>query len=205
MNAVFFIVCALSLSALCVFAPEKALTAALGGINQALALALTLIPVYSVWTGIYKIFENAKISGKAADILKRPINKIFGNPRGKTSEYISLNVAANTLGIGGAATPLGINACKELEAEGKTEKAELLIVLASAPVQLLPTTAITLMISRGSTNYTSIVIPCFIATIATTAGGVMLLKIFQAIRRTIKNGAVTVEFKKRRNERKATR
>lgn len=191
MNAVFFIICALSLSVSCVFSPEKVMPAALNGISQALTLALTLVPVYAVWSGIYKIFENADLSDKAAKILQRPINALFNRPRAKTREYLSLNIAANALGVSGAATPLGIKACKALEDEGKKEELELFLVLSAAPFQLLPTTAMTLMISRGASNAPSIILPCLAATLFGAICSVIILKSLQAARRAIKKLAIS--------------
>lgn len=189
MNAVFFIICALSLFVSCIFSPEKVMPAALNGISQALTLALTLVPVYAIWSGIYKIFENADLSGKAAKILQRPIDALFRHPRAKTREYLSLNIAANTLGVSGAATPLGIKASKALEDEGKKEELELFLVLSAAPFQLLPTTAMTLMISHGASNAPSIIVPCLFSTIFGAICAVTILKGLQTARRAIKKHA----------------
>lgn len=183
MNAVFFIICALSLIILSAVNPDSALPSMLSGANKALAFTFTLVPAYSVWTGLYKILETSGLSSSMAKKLARPVRFLFGKTSDKATEYLSLNLAANMLGLGGVATPLGIKACEELERTNAPAAAELLLVLASTSVQLLPTSVLALMISYGSENYLSIILPGLIATSASTAFGIVLFKIADRARR----------------------
>lgn len=186
MNAVFFIICAASLIILSVVSPDSALPAMLSGANKALTLVFTLVPVYSVWTGLYRILESSGFSAAMAKTLRRPVRFLFGKTSDKATEYISLNLAANMLGLGGVATPLGIKACEELEKTNTPAAAELLLVLASTSIQILPMSVISLMIAYGSQNYRSIILPGLIATSISTVFGIVSFKIADRIRRTKK-------------------
>ena len=183
MNVVFSVLCALSVAVFCIFSPESALPAMLDGANKALSLTFTLVPVYAVWTGLYKILELSGITTNISKLLKRPVEKFFGKTSEKAAEYISLNLAANLLGLGGVATPLGIKACTLLEKENNLTASRLLLVVASTSIQILPVSVIALMISYGSKNYSSIILPGLIATTFSTVTGILMFKAACAVRR----------------------
>jgi len=194
MNVVFFIVCALSVGILTFLSPEKALPAMLSGANKALKLTFTLVPVYAVWTGLYKILEQSEITSKLSRLLSKPIRALFGTTSDKAEEYISLNISANMLGLGGVATPLGIKACAELEKTKSYDAAELLLVIASTSVQLLPVSVISLMIGYGSVKYPSIILPCFLSTVFSSVFGISFFLLLSKLRnkRTARKNKNTV-------------
>lgn len=201
MNVVFFILCVISITVLCVFSPESALPAMLKGANKALTLTFTLVPVYAVWTGLYRILELSGITNAMSKRLKRPVNLLFGKTSDKAAEYISLNLSANLLGLGGVATPLGIKACAELEKESNHKAAELLLVVAATSVQILPVSVLALMISYGSKNSSSIILPGFLSTLFSSVCGITLFKLFSKLRdkreRRNKKSPRNVKSKKR--------
>lgn len=182
MNVVFFILCVISITVLCVFSPESALPAMLKGANKALTLTFTLVPVYAVWTGLYRVLELSGITNAMSKRLKRPVNLLFGKTSDKAAEYISLNLSANLLGLGGVATPLGIKACTELEKENNHKTAELLLVAAATSVQILPVSVLALMISYGSKNSSYIILPGFLSTLFSSVCGITLFKLFSELR-----------------------
>jgi len=182
MNVVFFILCVISITVLCIFSPESALPAMLKGANKALTLTFTLVPVYAVWTGLYRILELSGVTNAMSKRLKRPVNLLFGKTGDKAAEYISLNLSANLLGLGGVATPLGIKACAELEIENNHKAAELLLVVAATSVQVLPVSVLALMISYGSKNSSSIILPGFLSTLFSSVCGITLFKLFSKLR-----------------------
>lgn len=186
MNVVFSVLCVLSVAVFCIFSPESALPTMLDGANKALSLTFTLVPVYAVWTGLYKILELSGITANISKLLKRPVEKLFGKTSEKAAEYISLNLAANLLGLGGVATPLGIKACTLLEKENNLAASRLLLVVASTSIQILPVSVIALMISYGSKNYSSVILPGLIATIFSTATGILMFKAARVVKQKIR-------------------
>ena len=102
----------------------------------------------------------------------------------KIVEQISMNMVANILGLGNAATPLGLKAMSSLQ-EINPNKKELsnsmmmLIVINTASIQLIPTTVIAIRASLGSSNPTSIIFPVWIATIVAAVTGVTACKLLQ--------------------------
>lgn len=92
-----------------------------------------------------------------------------------------MNIIANILGLGNAATPLGIKAMSELQKEN-TKKDTLsnsmvmFIVLNTASLQLIPTTVIAIRTSLGSENPSSVIVPVWIATMIAAITAVFVTK-----------------------------
>ena len=95
---------------------------------------------------------------------------------------IIMNIIANILGLGNAATPLGLKAMKELQRDNlnKEELSDnmmMLIVLNTASLQIIPTTIIAIRSSLGSSNPTQIIFPVWISTICAAIVGIVVTKI----------------------------
>ncbi|MDE5911500.1 MAG: hypothetical protein K2H24_04120, partial [Clostridia bacterium] len=122
-------------------------------------------------------------------------------------EYITLNFSANLLGMGGAATPLGIKAmeCMQDNSQKATDNMILFMVINSTSIQLIPATIIGLRASAGSNAPSDIILPSLLATLISTVTGVILAKLCALFTRK-KNMVESVEPRKplfvSRNERK---
>ena len=95
---------------------------------------------------------------------------------------ISMNMVANILGLGNAATPLGLKAMKTMQEDNPkkdtlTNSMAMFIIINTASIQLIPTTVIAIRSSLGSQNPTSIIIPVWIATICAAIAGIVSAKI----------------------------
>lgn len=151
----------------------------LGGINKAIVLSCELLSVYALWLGVFKVAERAGLTQKLANKLRPATYKLFGKTSDKTAEVISLNLAANALGMSGLATPYGVEACAALEREKNHFGARLLLIIAATSVQLLPTSVIALMAAKGAEKPASIILPSVLCTAASTALGVALAFVFK--------------------------
>ena len=179
MNAIFLIFCTLALIITAVVSPSDVMPAMLGGIEKAVLLSVTLLSVYALWLGIFKIAELSGITKKLARSLRPVIKFLFGKTSEKTEEYISLNLSTNLFGMSGLATPLGIAACENLQRENNFFGAQMLFVIASTSIQVLPASVLALMVSAGSENPSRIILPSLLSTVVSTALGIILMKIFK--------------------------
>lgn len=152
--------------------------------QETVTLCITLLGTICLWNGIMKIAEKTKIIKKLTQILNPLINFLF--PELKTQEKIrneiAMNMVANILGLGNAATPLGIKAMKSMQKinlnkETLSNSMVMLIVLNTASIQIIPTTVIAIRASLNSKNPTSIIFPVWIATICAAVAGVVVTKI----------------------------
>ncbi len=139
-------------------------------------LCIELIAIYTVWLGFLELVDKSGLSDKIAKLLRPITRKLIKTNDIETEKTIALNLSANMLGLGNAATPLGIKAMKKLDDGSHTASASMimLIIINVTSIQLLPTTIIGLRETAGSTSASDIIIPSLIATTITTAIGVLL-------------------------------
>ena len=152
--------------------------------ENAVKLTLTLLGATCLWSGIMEIASKTDIIKYLSAILQPIIKKIFYNLDSNKKSYnnIIMNIIANILGLGNAATPLGLKAMGELQKENanKDELSDnmiMLIVLNTASLQVIPTTVIAVRKSLGSNNPTQIIFPVWIATVCAAVVGILVANI----------------------------
>ena len=155
--------------------------------GKAVELSITFLGTMCLWT---EIIKNTSLINKLKKLLKPIMKILFPNIKKEDKEYdeISMNIVANLLGIGNAATPLGIKAMQTMQEKNKeknklTDSMVLFIVLNTASIQIIPTTVIAIRNSLGSQNPTKIIIPVWIATICAAVSGITLTKLLLKINR----------------------
>ena len=160
----------LSLAVLVFTAPELVLSTMIEESKNVVSLCINLIAIYAVWLGILEILDKSGLSEKLARLLSPFIKKVFKVENKEQIKYISLNLSANLLGLGNAATPSGIKAIKSMDKDlPKTRFAMLmLLVINSTGIQLLPTTVIGLRVSANSACASDIIFPTLLATFIPT-------------------------------------
>lgn len=162
-----------------VTAPEQAFTVMLDGASNAVELALSLFAVYAVWLSVLEIMDKTGIS-KAVNRLFSPLwRRIFRGEDEKSLEYISLNFSANLLGMGSAATPMGIKAMESMSRgrEKASDNMILFLVFNATSIQLIPATVIGMRAASGSADAADIILPSLLATLISTLTGVLLAKL----------------------------
>ena len=150
--------------------------------ESAVNLTLTLLGMTCLWSGIMEVASKTDIIDYLSKILKPFIEKLFLNLNEKSFNNIIMNIIANILGLGNAATPLGLKAMNELQKENSnkeelSDNMMMLIVLNTASLQIIPTTIIAIRSSLGSENPTKIIFPVWISTICAAVVGVIFTKI----------------------------
>ena len=151
--------------------------------QEALNLTLTLIGITCLWSGIMEIASNTNIVRYLSKILKPVINFLFTDINNdKALNKITMNIIANILGLGNAATPLGLQAMDELQKDNieknkLSDNMMMLIVLNTASLQVIPTTVIAIRASLESTNPTRIIFPVWISTICAAIVGIFFTKL----------------------------
>lgn len=122
--------------------PEIA-AAVIDGAQSGISLAISLAGILCLWSGVCRVMEAAGLSARIARLLRPLLRKLLPNCNEDAFPYVSANVAANLLGLGNAATPLGMEAVRRMK-NGTSDRASdemcRFIVLNTASIQLLPTT-----------------------------------------------------------------
>lgn len=157
---------------------------------SAVELSITFLGTICLWNGIMKIAQKTTLISKLTNFLKPIIDFLFPEMKRneKAKQEISMNIIANILGLGNAATPLGLKAMKTMQKENTkkdtlSNSMAMFIVLNTASLQLIPTTVIAIRASFGSGDPTKIIIPVWGATVAAAIAGVVATKLFIKLKR----------------------
>ncbi len=172
MNAVLIFIY-VGCTALMIFsAPDEIIPTILLGSENAVKFLPVLFGSYCLWIPIMKILEKCGIDRKLGKLINPISKKLFPKENAKVYEKLNLNISANLLGTGGAATPSGIETVGLM----KSKKNKIMLVTVNAlSIQLIPTTVISMRALKGAG--VNILLPSLIATLVTTTIGVILVKL----------------------------
>lgn len=132
--------------------------AVLDGAQSAVELSVSLLGSMCLWLGFLRIAEESGLSEKLARLLSPVIDRLFPEYKNERQikRKICLNFSANLLGLGNAATPLGLAAMKAMQSRNPTDKPTdgmvLFVVMNTASLQLLPINAAALRAAAGSSE-----------------------------------------------------
>ena len=159
---------------------QQAETALLTAGSEAIRLGVTLTGSMMVWGGLMGMLRDTPIMGILARGLRRLLSPLVR--RDLTAESwaaMGMNLAANLLGLGNAATPFGIRAATLLAQQGESGMRGLLtlLVLNNSGLSLMPTTVITLRQQAGSAAPGDIWLPTLIATAVATLAAALMLRL----------------------------
>lgn len=169
---------------------EAVTEAAISNAELAVAISLGLIGLMALWLGIMRIAEDSGLVSSISKLLSVVMKPLFSEipANHPAMGAIVMNIGANMLGLGNAATPLGINAMKEMQKlnpnkEVASNSMVMFLALNTSSVTLIPATVIAIRASAGSLNPTEIIGPTFIATTASTIAAIIAVKILQRLPR----------------------
>lgn len=159
---------------------------AFDSVKYAAELCFGLVGIYALWLGLMKVAEESglvqAISRRMSGIMRFLFPGLPSNS--PATGAITMNIIANMLGLGNAATPLGLKAMKELqelnrEKDRATDAMCMFLVINTSSVQLIPATVVALRSAAGSGNPTEIIGTALVATICSTGVGIIAAKIMQ--------------------------
>ncbi len=154
------------------------------GAETSLNMITKIFPVMALWLGIMKIAEESNLLKKISKLLSPIMKKIFPEiPEDHESiSLITTNIVANLFGLGNASTPIGLKTMKSLQELNKNKKEAshsmiTFLVLNTTGLTIIPTTILSL--NMNAKNPTEIILPCFLASLSATIGGLIIDRILQ--------------------------
>jgi spore maturation protein A len=160
---------------------EAATQAMFEGAKNGVTVCFGLVSILVFWLGMMRIAEDAGLLKKLAKLIRPLVRFLFPSvPKNHPAlGYIMSNMSANILGLGNAATPMGIKAMQELQKLNPDKDApsaamSTLLALNTSSVTLIPTTLIAIRMSYGSVNPAEIVGTTLIATIISTTAAILV-------------------------------
>ena len=160
--------------------------AALTGAQSAVELCLSMAGAICLWSGVMTLMDRCGLSEKLAALLRPLLRRILPNASRdrETLAALSANVSANLLGLGNAATPLGIRAATRMaQGCGGVASDELcrLVVLNTASIQLLPTTVAAVRSAHGCAAPFDILPAVWLSSVLSVSAGLLAARVLQAI------------------------
>jgi len=149
--------------------------AVLQGAQAGVTLAISLAGSLCLWSGIGKLMDAAGITQTLSRLLNPVLQRLFPSTRQDTllRRELSGNICANLLGLGNAATPMGIRAAKRMKrGDQATDELCRLIVLNTASIQLIPANVAAIRSSLGCEAPFDILIPVWITSACSASLGV---------------------------------
>lgn len=169
---------------------DEATQAAFSSAGRAVELALGLLGIMCLWSGLMRIAEKSGLMKIIARVANPVLRLLFPQIKknDKALGAIVMNLAANFLGLGNAATPLGIRAMAELQKvnfkkDAASDSMCMFLVLNTSAIQLIPTTVIALRNDAGSAAPSEITACIWTASICATITGIFMVKLFSGMER----------------------
>jgi spore maturation protein A len=167
---------------------EDVTKAAIDSAGGAVTIAIGLIGIMALWLGIMKIAEDSGLIVLLARAIAPVMKWLFPDvpPDHPAMGSMMMNIAANTLGLNNAATPLGLKAMEDLNTLNRapgvaTNAMCTFLAINTAGVQLIPASMISLMASAGSREPTAIIGTTFAATLISLVAGVASAKLLERL------------------------
>lgn len=157
--------------------------AALEGAGSAVELSISMAGILCLWSGVMEIMNACGISAGLARVFRPLLRRMLPHAcrDEETLAAVSANVSANLLGLGNAATPLGIRAARKM-AHGcggvASDELCLLVVLNTASIQLLPTTIASLRAAAGCETPFDILPSVWFSSVLSVAAGLLAARLF---------------------------
>lgn len=192
MNVIWTALLALSVCyALAVGSPASGSSAAritqgvLDGAENAVAFAIGLVGALSFWSGMLKVAEACGITTLVARALSPLVRRLFPSipPGHPASASVLMAITANLIGIGNAATPLGLRAMQDLADlnRGSDEASDAMctfLALSTSGVTVIPSTVIAVRAAAGSGDPAAIVVTTLVATVVSTFAAIVADRAF---------------------------
>ena len=165
---------------------ELVAAAAVEGAQAAVELCVSITGMLCLWTGVMEVMRRSGLAEGLSRLLRPVLSTLFPQVSGDRGvmDSISANVSANLLGLGNAATPLGIEAVRRMERKTPGTASDamcMLVVCNTASIQLIPTTVASVRAAAGSTAPFDILPAVWLASALSVGVGIAACKLFARI------------------------
>ena len=160
--------------------------AAVEGTRAAVDLCLSIGGMLCLWTGVMEVMRRSGLAEHLTRVLRPVLKRIFPSVSKEKDimDSISANVSANLLGLGNAATPLGLEAARRMSRKSRGVASDalcMLVVCNTASIQLIPTTVAGLRAALGAENPFDILPAVWLASVLSVCAGLGCGKVLEKV------------------------
>ena len=157
--------------------------AAVEGASAAVELALSIAGMLCLWTGVMEVMRQSGLADKLSALLAPVLRRLYPQAAkdARIMDAISANVSANLLGLGSAATPLGLEAARRLAKRSPGVASDslcMLVVCNTASIQLIPTTVASVRAAQGCAAPFDILPAVWLASTLSVGVGILACRVF---------------------------
>ena len=156
------------------------------GAAQAIQLGISMAGALCLWMGVMEVMDRAGLAGKLAKLFQPLLGRLYPDFAGDKGimDTIAANVSANLLGLGNAATPLGLEAARRMSRRSPgiaSDSLCMLVVCNTASIQLIPTTVAAVRMAAGCETPFDILPAVWVTSLLSVTVGITTAKIFSKI------------------------
>ena len=161
-------------------------TAAIDGASAAVQLCISMAGILCLWMGVMEVMKRSGLADKVAKLLHPILRRLFPD-FGRDQDVmntIAANVSANLLGLGNAATPLGMEAARKMSRKTPGVAGNslcMLVVCNTASIQLIPSTVAGVRVAAGCTTPFDILPAVWLASGISVCVGICAAKFFSKV------------------------
>lgn len=160
--------------------------AAMEGAAAGVELCLGMAGILCLWMGVMEVMKRSGLSEKLSRLLRPLLGRLYPEFAGDRAvmDAVSANVSANLLGLGNAATPLGLEAARMMSRRSPGVASDalcMLVVCNTASIQLIPTTVAAVRAGAGSAAPFDILPAVWLASVISVSVGVLAAKLFSSV------------------------
>ena len=163
---------------------EETMAAMFSGAENSVKIMLSFCGLMCFWNGILNVAHSSGLCKVLNKIFSPIVNFLFAKESDMAKEYITMNITANMLGMGNAATPMGIKAmeCMQKSNPKKTVPSRAMctfVVLNTTSFTIIPSTVLSLRAAAGSLNPESVLLPIWFASLTSLIIAVVAVRLLQ--------------------------
>lgn len=156
--------------------------AAIEGANTGVELCISMAGMLCLWMGVMEVMKRSGLADKVSKLLGPFLGWLYPGFKGNSDvmNAIAANMSANLLGLGNAATPLGMDAAQKMNRSHSRQSADalcMLVVCNTASIQLIPTTVAALRSAAGAETPFDILPAVWVASLVSVTVGISLAKL----------------------------
>lgn len=161
--------------------------AALSGVNEAIKFSFSVGGLICLWCGVMEVLRSCGIAEALGKLLRPLLRSLFpiASRDSDTMSCLTMNLSANLLGLGNAATPMGIRAAEgmaPLDATGRaSDELCMLVCINTASIQLLPTTVASVRAAAGAAAPFDILPAVWLASLCSVLTAITAGRLFSAL------------------------
>ncbi len=165
---------------------EAVAAAALEGAGAGVELCLSMAGALCLWMGVMEVMRRSGLARGLSRLLRPVLGRLYPDfaEDGPVMDAVSANVSANLLGLGNAATPLGLEAARLMARRSPGVASDslcMLVVCNTASIQLIPATVASLRTAAGCTTPFDILPAVWLASLLSVAAGILAARLLARI------------------------